>query len=129
MAGHEEHKESKGAHSEHEEYSSGHPGHDKYHDERWDAKNKPVGYIIGMSPGFAQFGQGEEKLIYMGLARKIAKASRMGFEFAMVDYEALSEMYEAEIKGQIAHIKEAQGDPATGRKFEVGIHMATEMDL
>ena len=57
----------------------------KYKDERWDEKNKPKGYIIGASPGFAQFGQGEEKLINMGIARKIAKASRMGFEFAMID--------------------------------------------
>lgn len=101
----------------------------KYKDERWDAKNKPKGYIIGASPGFAQFGQGEEKLINMGIARKIAKASRMGFEFAMIDYEALSEMFEADLMEQVAHIKKAQGDPATGRKFEIGLHLSTDMDL
>ncbi len=101
----------------------------KYKDARWDEKNKPKGYIIGASPGFAQFGQGEEKLINMGLARKIAKASRMGFEFAMIDYEALSEMFEAEIREQVAHIKKAQGDVKTGRKFEIGIHLSTDMDL
>ncbi len=101
----------------------------KYNDERWDKKNKPQGYIIGASPGFAQFGQGDEKLINMGIARKIAKASRMGFEFAMIDYEALSEMFEADLKEQVAHIKTAQGDVTTGRKFEIGLHLSTDMDL
>ncbi|MCK5233220.1 MAG: hypothetical protein KAJ91_00225 [Candidatus Aenigmarchaeota archaeon] len=101
----------------------------KYKDERWDEKNKPKGYIIGASPGFAQFGQGDEKLINMGIARKIAKASRMGFEFAMIDYEALSEMFEADLKEQVAHIKTAQGDVTTGRKFEIGLHLSTDMDL
>ncbi len=98
-------------------------------DSRWDRQNKPVGYIIGASPGFAQFAQGEEKLASTGLGRKIAKASRMGFDFAMIDYEALSEMYEPDLKDLIRRINKAPGNEAIGRKFEVGVHLPTDIDL
>ena len=98
-------------------------------DSRWDKQNKPVGYILGASPGFAQFAQGEEKLASTGLGRKIAKASRMGFDFAMIDYETLSEMYEPDLKDLIRRIKKAQGNEAVGRKFEVGVHLPTDLDL
>ncbi len=98
-------------------------------DSRWDRRNKPVGYILGASPGFAQFAQGEEKLASTGLGRKIAKASRMGFDFAMIDYETLSEMYEPDLKDLIRRIKKAQGNEAVGRKFEVGVHLPTDLDL
>ncbi len=98
-------------------------------DSRWDRQNKPIGYILGASPGFAQFAQGEEKLASTGLGRKIAKASRMGFDFAMIDYEALSEMYEPDLKALIRRIKKAQGNEAIGRKFEVGVHLPTDIDL
>ena len=38
-------------------------------------------------------------------------------------------MFEAELKDQVDHIKTAQGDVNTGRKFEIGLHLSTEMDL
>ncbi len=101
----------------------------KFVDERWTKSNEPVGYIVGVTPGFSQFEQGEEKLTNMGLARKIMKAARLGFDFCQIDYEALSEMFEADIKEQIAHIKSSQGNIDTGRKFEVGLHLQTDLDL
>ncbi len=88
----------------------------------WDDRNRPKGYIISVTPGFAQYGQGDERLIYMGLARKITKAARLGFEFAEIDFEALSEMFEPEIAQQVATIKERQG-------LEVGLHLPVSMDL
>ena len=102
---------------------------EKYTDNRWTDANDPVNYIIGVTPGFSQFEQGEEKLTNMGLARKIMKAARLGFDFCQIDYEALSEMFEADIKEQIAHIKESQGNIDIGRKFEVGLHLQTDIDL
>ena len=102
---------------------------EKYTDNRWTKGNDPVNYIIGVTPGFSQFEQGEEKLTNMGLARKIMKAARLGFDFCQIDYEALSEMFEADIKEQIAHIKESQGNIDIGRKFEVGLHLQTDLDL
>ncbi len=102
---------------------------EKYIDRRWTDSNDPVDYIIGVTPGFSQFEQGEEKLTNMGLARKIMKAARLGFDFCQIDYEALSEMFEADIKEQIAHIKSSQGNIDTGRKFEVGLHLQTDLDL
>ncbi|MEA3342635.1 MAG: hypothetical protein U9Q92_00575 [archaeon] len=102
---------------------------EKFVDERWTKTNEPVGYIVGVTPGFSQFEQGEEKLTNMGLARKIMKAARLGFDFCQIDYEALSEMFEADIKEQIAHIKNSQGNIDTGRKFEVGLHLQTDLDL
>lgn len=101
--------------SEHSESGEG-PG------VKWDSWNRPVGYIIGVTPGFAQFEQGEQKLANMGLARKIMKAARLGFDFTEIDYEALSEMYEPEIERQIKHVKEAQ-------RMQVGIHLPTKVDL
>ncbi len=89
---------------------------------RWDAKNHPVGYILGASPGFASVAQGEERLINMGLARKIVKASRLGFDFTEIDYEALSEMYEPHVKELIEHVKQVQ-------KMEVGLHLPVKVDL
>ncbi|MBI5347464.1 MAG: hypothetical protein HZB66_02545 [Candidatus Aenigmarchaeota archaeon] len=88
----------------------------------WDELNRPKGYVISVTPGFAQYGQGDERLIYMGLARKITKAARLGFEFAEIDFEALSEMFEPEITQQVATIKERQG-------LEVGLHLPVGMDL
>ncbi|MFH1432759.1 MAG: hypothetical protein ABIG84_06105 [archaeon] len=102
---------------------------DNFIDKRWTKDNHPIDYIIGVTPGFSQFEQGEEKLTNMGLARKIMKAARLGFDFCQIDYEALSEMFEADIKEQIAHIKKSQGDIHTGRKFEVGLHLMTDIDL
>ncbi len=88
----------------------------------WDDLNRPKGYVISVTPGFAQYGQGDERLIYMGLARKITKAARLGFEFAEIDFEALSEMFEPEIAQQVASIKDRQG-------IEVGLHLPVSMDL
>jgi len=102
---------------------------EKYTDNRWTEDNAPVNYIIGVTPGFSQFEQGEEKLTNMGLARKIMKAARFGFDFCQIDYEALSEMFEADIKEQVAHIKNSQGNIDIGRKFEVGLHLQTDLDL
>ncbi len=88
----------------------------------FDEYGKPKGYIIAASPGFSQFGQGMEKLTFSGLARKISKAARLGFEFAMIDYEALSEMYEPNIGEQVKRMKESE-------KMEVGLHLPITLDL
>jgi|GEM_PF-1080824 len=89
---------------------------------RWSPSNHPVGYILGVSPGFSQMGQGEERLINMGLARKIVKAARLGFDFTEIDYEALSEMYEPYVDKLIKHVKEVQN-------MEVGLHLPVKVDL
>ena len=91
-------------------------------DTRWDSKNRPIGYVLGVTPGFAQFEQGDNRLAYMGFARKITKAARLGFEFAEIDFEQLSEALEPEIGLQVRRIKEAQG-------IEIGLHLPVEVDL
>ncbi|OYT57226.1 MAG: hypothetical protein B6U68_02170 [Candidatus Aenigmarchaeota archaeon ex4484_14] len=58
----------------------------------------------------------------MGLARKLTKAARLGFQFAQIDFEALSEMYEPDIEKQVREVKHMQG-------MEVGVHLPTQMDL
>jgi len=89
----------------------------------WDKTNKPIGYIIGVSPGFASMEPSvENRLRYMGMARKITKAARLGFEFAMIDFEELGEAYEPEIARQIRTIREAQN-------IEIGIHLPVAIDL
>ncbi len=89
---------------------------------KWDEKNRPKGYILSVTPGFASFEQGPDRLTYMGLARKITKAARLGFEFAEIDFEELSEMFEPDIAQQVQNIKETQG-------MEVGLHLPVSMDL
>lgn len=91
-------------------------------EEKWTQDNKPIGYIIGMTPGFSQFETGDLRLVYMGLARKITKAARYGFEFAQIDFEELSEAKEPEIVEQIKMIKETQN-------IEIGTHLPTTIDL
>jgi sugar phosphate isomerase/epimerase len=91
-------------------------------EKRWDSTNKPIGFILGVTPGFAQFEQGDNRLAYMGFARKITKAARLGFEFAEIDFEQLSEALEPDIGLQVRRIKEAQG-------IEIGLHLPVEVDL
>jgi len=91
-------------------------------DRGWDESNRPVGYIYGVTPGFAEFEQGEARLTYMGIARKITKASRLGFEFAQIDLEAIGEASEPELSLQVKRIKDAQ-------HIEIGLHLPTDMDL
>lgn len=91
-------------------------------DTRWDSRNRPIGYIPGVTPGFAQFEQGDNRLAYMGFARKITKAARLGFEFAEIDFEQLSEALEPEIGMQVRRVKEAQG-------IDIGLHLPVEVDL
>ncbi len=87
----------------------------------WDEKNRPRYYIPGVSPGFSQYMQGEEKLSYQGFARKLMKAARFGFEFAMVDYEAMSEMFEPDIERKIDVVRKAEG-------LEFGLHLPIDLD-
>ena len=89
---------------------------------QWDELNRPIGYIISVTPGFAKFGAGDERLIYMGLARKITRAARLGFEFAEIDIEELGEVFEPELKRLVNHIKKVQ-------KIEIGLHLPVNMDL
>ncbi|MEM5825900.1 MAG: hypothetical protein QXM64_00760 [Candidatus Aenigmatarchaeota archaeon] len=89
---------------------------------KWSEDNKPVGYIIGVTPGFSQFESGDFRLIYMGMARKITKAARLGFDFAQIDLEELGEAFEPEIVNQIKQIKRAQN-------IEIGIHAPVNIDL
>lgn len=88
----------------------------------WDTENKPIGYIPGVSPGFAKVGPTEKQIARMGLARKLAEAARLGFEFAMIDFEELGEALEPYLKEYIQNIRETQG-------IEFGIHLPTDMDL
>jgi len=88
----------------------------------WDEWNRPKGYIISVTPGFAKFGAGEERLIYMGLARKITKAARLGFEFAQIDIEEVGEMFEPRLKEMVDNIKKLN-------KIEIGLHLPVNMDL
>ncbi len=92
-------------------------------DERWDENNKPREFIIGVSPGFSQYmSEKDAKLDFQGFWRKIMKATRFGFEFVMIDYEALSEMYEPDIDRKVAQVKETEG-------VEIGLHLPFAMDL
>jgi hypothetical protein len=88
----------------------------------WDENNRPKDYIISVTPGFAKFGSTEEQLTNMGLARKTIKAARLGFEFAEIDFESLSEMFEPEIANQVNVIKQRQ-------ELEIGLHLPVDMDL
>lgn len=89
---------------------------------KWGEDNKPIGYIIGVTPGFSQFETGDLRLVYMGFARKITKAARLGFDFAQIDFEELGEAFEPEIVNQIKQIKQAQN-------IEIGIHAPVNIDL
>ena len=90
---------------------------------RWDDKNKPTTFIIGVSPGFSEYMKEQDaKLNFQGFWRKIMKATRFGFEFVMIDYEALSEMYEPDIDKKVKQVKETEG-------VEVGLHLPFFMDL
>ncbi|MCD6381936.1 MAG: hypothetical protein J7L43_03080 [Candidatus Aenigmarchaeota archaeon] len=88
----------------------------------WDSENKPIGYIPGVSPGFARIGPVEKQLPRMGLARKLAEAARLGFEFAMIDFEELGEALEPDLVKLMKNIKETQG-------IKFGFHLPTDMDL
>ncbi len=85
-------------------------------------EGKPIGYVIGVTPGFARAGPTETHLRKMGLARKLAEAARYGFEFAMVDFEELGEAFEPRLTEQIKLIKNAN-------KIELGVHLPYWMDL
>lgn len=85
--------------------------------ERWDETNKPQGYILGVTPGFAM-----RELRKIGFARKISDACRLGFEFAEVDFENLQEMFEPNLVSEVARVKKVQN-------IEVGVHAPVELDL
>lgn len=89
---------------------------------QWDEKNRPIGYILGVTPGFSEYEHGDNRLAYMGFARKITKAARLGFEFAEIDFEQLSEALEPEISYQVKRVKEANA-------IEIGIHLPVGVDL
>lgn len=89
---------------------------------KWDELNRPKGYIIGVTPGFARFEQGEEKLSATGLGKKIMKAARLGFEFAQIDIEDVSEIYEPDVIKEVQYVKNVQG-------IEIGVHLPVNMDL
>src|SRR3989338_293161 len=83
---------------------------------RWDAEtNQPRGLILGASPGFASFAPTETRLSEKGLARKVMKGSRMGFDFLQIDFETISEINEQELKQLMDHVRATQ-------KVEIGIH-------
>lgn len=83
---------------------------------RWDAEtNQPRGFILGASPGFASFAPTETRLSEKGLARKVMKGSRMGFDFIQIDFETISEINEQELKELMTHVK-------TTQQVELGIH-------
>ena len=89
---------------------------------RFTKEGKPIGYVLGVTPGFAKASPTELQLRRMGLPRKLAEAARLGFEFAMIDFEELGEAYEPELAKQIRIIKEAN-------HIELGIHLPYWMDL
>ncbi len=84
---------------------------------RWDKYNRPVDYIIGVTPGFAQFRQGAERMALSGVAKKIAFGARQGFDFVEVDFESIAEAYEHGVEEEVRRVIDAQGP-----SFGFGIH-------
>ena len=105
---------------------------------RWDKQNRPLGYIIGVTPGFASFRQGEERMALSGISRKIMFGARQGFDFVEVDFESIAEAYEHGLGEQVKRIVESQGPnfgfgihgPVTGRlALDLGIANANEWEM
>ncbi len=84
-------------------------------EKRWDDLNRPVGYIIGVTPGFAQIKRSPEGFKDLGLMRKYMKGALYGFEFIQLDFEAISEINERYLWKMIEEAKRYQG-------LEVGLH-------
>ncbi len=88
-----------------------------YHkkERRWDDLNRPIGYIVGVTPGFAQISRSPENFKDLGLMRKYMKGALYGFEFIQLDFEAISEINERYLWKMIDEAKRYQG-------LEIGIH-------
>ena len=97
---------------------------------RWDKYNRPVGYILGVTPGFATVRQGEELMATAGLARKIMYGARQGFDFVEVDFESIAEAYEHGLGDQVKRVVESQGPNfGFGIHAPVGGRLAVPLDL
>jgi len=85
---------------------------------------RPQGYILGVTPGatWTFYQPGGEYRGGLGLDRKIELASRMGFPFAMIDIETVTEFLEENLADRVEAIKEA-------RNMEVGVHYPWEIEL
>ncbi len=104
----------------------------------WDSFNRPRGYILGVTPGFASFRQGEERMTLSGIARKIMFGARQGFDFVEVDFESIAEAYEHGLGEQVRRVVESQGPnfgfgihgPVTGRlALDLGVANANEWEM
>lgn len=62
---------------------------------KWDSENRPVGYIVGGTAGEPQI---TKEWAYVGLAGKIAKGIKMGYDFIEIDAWTSAEMFEPELK-------------------------------
>ena len=82
---------------------------------KWDDLNRPVGYIVGATPGFAMIQRSPETFKDLGLMRKYMKGGLFGFEFVQLDYETISEINERYLREMIEEAKRYQG-------LEIGIH-------
>ncbi len=105
---------------------------------RWDKHNRPIGYIIGVTPGFASFRQGEERMTLSGITRKIMFGARQGFDFVEVDFESIAEAYEHGLAEQVKRVVETQGPnfgfgihgPVTGRiALDLGVANASDWEM
>ncbi|NPA38456.1 MAG: hypothetical protein GXN99_01525 [Candidatus Nanohaloarchaeota archaeon] len=82
---------------------------------KWDELNRPIGYIVGVTPGFALIQRSPETFKDLGLMRKYMKGGLFGFEFVQLDYETISEINERYLREIIEEAKKYQG-------LEIGIH-------
>jgi len=106
---------------------------------RWDKYNRPIGYIIGATPGFAMFRSGsQQQMAAAGIARKIMEGAKLGFDFVQVDFETIAEGYEHELGIQVRRAVESQGPnfgfgihaPVTGQiAVDLGVAYAREWEM
>ncbi len=105
-------------------------------ENRWDDLNRPIGYIVGVTPGFAQIQRSPETYKDLGLMRKYMKGALFGFEFVQLDFETISEVNERYLWKMIEEAKRYQGlqiglhAPVTGEvAVDLGIAYANQWTL
>ncbi len=92
-----------------------------YHTELDENTNRPRGYIISGTPGEPQVG-GPSMYQYQGLAGKLVKGAKEGYDFIEIDLWADAELLEPHLADRIRQIK-------SGHSIDTGLHLRVDLDL
>ncbi|MCK5042569.1 MAG: hypothetical protein KAR51_00945, partial [Candidatus Aenigmarchaeota archaeon] len=92
-----------------------------YHTSLDEKTNRPAEYIVAGTPGEPSI-VGGAMLNYQGLAGKIVKGAKEGYDFIELDLWNDAEILEPHLAERIKHLRATH-------KIDIGIHLRINLDL